>query len=194
VGIAAAGRRAESGAGLPLPWSAKETAAAFFAEREAYLKDHPIEVLPGVRELLAALRDLGVCVTCYGGRDRQYTFDTHLGQLSEYFDPEFPYIDVNDFRPGVKEIVRDIFGVRFDEAVFIDDINRMAEVARALGTGFIGVQAGVPHDFQRAEMLATGVRHLVDDIRQIDARLLARVDRELADGTLWAEPVALGHR
>jgi phosphoglycolate phosphatase-like HAD superfamily hydrolase len=168
-----------------LPWSAKETIAAFFAERDEYLKDHPIEVMPGTVELLALLRAAGVRVTCYGGRERRYTFDTHLGHLAGYFDPEIPYVDVNDFRPGTKEIVRDIFGLHFDEVVFVDDINRVAEVARALDTGFIGVPASMPHNFQRAEMEATGVHYLVDDVRQIDVDLLVKVDEELAAGTLW---------
>lgn len=170
-----------------LPWSAKQTIAQFFTERDTYLKAHPVEVQPGVPELLAGLRELGLRVTCYGGRDRRYTFDTHLGHLAAYFDPEIPYVDVNDFRPGVQEIVRDIFGLRFDEVVFVDDINRVAEVCKALGAGFVGLPASMPHNFQRAEMAETGVRYLVDDVRQIDAALLARVDRELTAGTLWAE-------
>jgi phosphoglycolate phosphatase-like HAD superfamily hydrolase len=169
-----------------LPWSARETIEAFFAEREEYLKDHPVQVLDGAAELLATLREAGVRVVCYGGRNREYTFDRYLGHLAEFFDPEVPYVDVNDFRPGTKEIVRDVFGYGFDEAVFVDDINRVAEVAKALGTGFIGVPASMPHNFQRAEMEAIGVRYLVDDIRQIDAALLEKVDEELAAGTLWA--------
>jgi phosphoglycolate phosphatase-like HAD superfamily hydrolase len=168
-----------------LPWSAKETIAAFFAEREEYLKDHPIEVMPGAEQLLATLRDTGVRVTCYGGRNREYTFDKYLGHLAEYFDAEIPYVDVNDFRPGVKEIVQDIFGHRFDEVLFVDDINRVAEVTKALGAGFVGVPADLPHNFQRAEMAATGVRYTVGDIREIDPALLEKVDAELAAGTLW---------
>jgi phosphoglycolate phosphatase-like HAD superfamily hydrolase len=174
-----------------LPWSAKETIAAFFAERDRYLEDHPIQVQPGVPELLETLRSLGGRVTCYGGRDRRYTFDTYLGHLSEYFDAEIPYVDVNDFRPGVKEIVRDIFGLRYDETVFVDDINRVAEVCKALGTGFIGVPASMPHNFQRAEMVETGVRHMVDDIRQINVALLTEVDRQLVAGAAWADQVEL---
>jgi beta-phosphoglucomutase-like phosphatase (HAD superfamily) len=168
-----------------LPWSAKETIAAFFAERDEYLKTHPVEVMPGAAELLATLREAGVRVTCYGGRNREYTFDRYLGHLSGFFDAEIPYVDVNDFRPGTKEIVRDVFGYRFDEAVFVDDINRVAEVTKALDTGFIGVPASMPHNFQRAEMARTGVRYMVDDIRQIDLALLEKVDKELAAGTLW---------
>ncbi|HEY3259077.1 MAG TPA: HAD family hydrolase [Pseudonocardiaceae bacterium] len=168
-----------------LPWSAKETIAAFFRERDEYLETHPVDVTPGAAELLATLREVGVRVTCYGGRNREYTFDKYLGHLADYFDPEVPYVDVNDFRPGSKEIARDIFGYRYDEVLFVDDINRVAEVTKALGAGFIGVPASMPHNFQRAEMAQTGVRYMVEDIRQIDVPLLEKVDDELAAGTLW---------
>jgi beta-phosphoglucomutase-like phosphatase (HAD superfamily) len=172
-----------------LPWSAKETIAAFFREREEYLKEHPIEVADGAAELLTTLREVGVRVVCYGGRNREYTFDKYLGHLAEFFDAEIPYVDVNDFRPGTKEIVRQ-FGYDFDQCLFIDDINRVAEVSERLGAGFIGVPASMPHNFQRAEMEETGVRYLVDDIRQIDVELLQKVDEELAAGTLWAKRTA----
>lgn len=169
-----------------LPWSAKQTIAEFLTERDAYLKTHPTELQPGVPELLATLRRLGVRVTCYGGRDRRTTFDAHLTHFAGYFDSGIPYVDVNDFRPGVQEIVRDIFNLRFDEVVFVDDINRVAEVCKALGAGFIGLPASMPHNFQRAEMAETGVRYTVDDLRQIDTELFTLVDLEMAAGTLWA--------
>lgn len=168
-----------------LPWSAKQTIAAFFAERDEYLKDHPVQVTDGAAGFLAMLRETGARVVCYGGRHREYTFDRYLGHLAEFFDAEIPYVDVNDFRPGVKEIVRDIFGYQYDEVLFIDDINRVAEVTKALGAGFIGVPASLPHNFQRAEMLATGVRFMADSIREIGPDLIAKVDGELAAGTLW---------
>jgi pyruvate,water dikinase len=168
-----------------LPWSAEETIAAFFRERDEYLTQHPVEVSSGAEQLLETLRRTGVRVTCYGGRNREYTFDRYLGHLAGYFDAQIPYVDVNDFRPGVKEIVRDIFGYEFDEVLFVDDINRVAEVAKALGSGFLGVPASLPHNAQREEMLRTGVRYLVDDIRDIDVPLLERIDEELAAGTLW---------
>ncbi|MBV2156641.1 HAD family hydrolase [Kitasatospora sp. SUK 42] len=170
-----------------LPWSARETIAAFFEEREAYLRKNPVQVTEGAEELLATLRETGARVVCYGGRTREYTFDKYLGHLAEYFDAEIPYVDVNDFRPGTKEIVRDIFRYEFDEVLFVDDINRVAEVTKALGAGFVGVPASLPHNFQRAEMEATGVRYSVDDIRGIDLELLEAVDEELAAGTLWSD-------
>ncbi|MGC5033610.1 hypothetical protein [Micromonospora sp. DT229] len=168
-----------------LPWSAKDTIAAFFQERDEYLKENPPALMEGAVSLLTTLGATGARITSYGGRTRDYTFDKLLAPVAEYFDSEIPYVDVNDFRPGVKEIVRDIFGYRFDEVLFIDDINRVAEVAKALGAGFVGVPASMPHNFQRAEMAQTGVRYAVDDIRQIDLTLLEKVDSELAAGTLW---------
>jgi beta-phosphoglucomutase-like phosphatase (HAD superfamily) len=169
-----------------LPWSARDTLTAFFQDREEYLKEHPIEVNANATALLTTLHEAGVRVVCYGGRTREYTFDRHLGHLRRYFDAAIPYVDVNDFRPGVKEIVQDTFGYEFDECVFVDDINRVAEVTRRLGAGFIGVPASLPHNFQRAEMVATGVRYMVDDIKQIDMELLRKIDQDLAAGTLWA--------
>src|SRR5829696_6072817 len=77
-----------------LPWSAKDTIAAFFRERDEYLKEHPVEVMPGAEQMLAALADTGARLTCYGGRDREYTFDTHLGHLAGYFDRDIPYVNV----------------------------------------------------------------------------------------------------
>ena len=92
---------------------------------------------------------------------------------------------MNPFRPGVKEIVTDIFGYRFDEVLFVDDINRVAETTKAFGAGFIGVPASMLHNHQRAQMTATGVRYQLDKIDAIDIPLLCEVDRHLAAGTLW---------
>ncbi|GAB2744542.1 HAD family hydrolase [Kitasatospora kifunensis] len=167
-----------------LPWSGKETIDAFFEERAEYLKENPVQVTEGAEQLLATLRETDVRVVCYGGRNREYSFDTFLGGLAEYFDKETPYVDVNDFRPGTKEIIKQ-FGYQPAEVLFVDDINRVAEVTKALGAGFLGVPASLPHNFQRQEMVETGVRYTVDDIRDINLDLLAKLDEELAAGTLW---------
>jgi beta-phosphoglucomutase-like phosphatase (HAD superfamily) len=168
-----------------LPYSANDTMVDFFAERDRYLEEHPVQVAPGALGLLQTLSSTGVRITSYGGRDRSYSFDRFLGHLVQHFDDETPYVDVNPFRPGVKEIVADIFGYRYDQVLFVDDINRVAEATKAFGAGFIGVPASMPHNFQREQMTETGVRHMVDKIDQIDLELLGQVDRELGDGTLW---------
>ncbi|MGI9100233.1 MAG: HAD family phosphatase [Solirubrobacteraceae bacterium] len=173
-----------------LPWSARKTIAAFFVEREAYLQDHPVEVSPDALGLLEMLKATGLQITSYGGRNREYSFDKFLGHLAEYFDPQTPYVDVNDFRPGVDEIVRDVFGYEHDQVLFIDDINRVAEVTKALGAGFIGVPASMPHNFQREQMAETGVRHTVDSIADIDDEMLHEIDVELAADIHWTAEVA----
>jgi hypothetical protein len=97
-------------------------------------------VADGAERLMKTLRASGAKTVSYGGRNKEYTFDTYLGHLSGYFDgPQ--YIDVNDFRPGTREIITEIYGYSADEVSFIDDINRVAEVTKALGAGFIGVPA-----------------------------------------------------
>lgn len=126
------------------------------------MKDHPVEVLPGIESTLALLNNTGSRITCYGGRNKEYSFDKHLKPYENYFDKNIPYIDINAFRPGMYEIIKEIFGLDFDEVVFIDDINRVAEVCKSLGAGFIGVPASMPHNYQREEMVATGVRYMVN--------------------------------
>ncbi|WP_225636973.1 HAD family phosphatase [Streptomyces solaniscabiei] len=168
-----------------LPCSAQEVMTEFFQERDRYLQEHPVEVTPGTEGLLELLRSTGVRVTSYGGRERSYSFDRFLGHLAGYFDAETPYVDVNPFRPGVKEIVTDVFGYRYDQVLFVDDINRVAEVTKALGAGFVGVPASMPHNFQRAQMAETGVRHTVGKLDEITLDVLRDVDRRLGDGTLW---------
>jgi phosphoglycolate phosphatase-like HAD superfamily hydrolase len=168
-----------------LPWSAKETIAAFFAEREQYLSDHPVEVAPTAEKFLALAASTGAKVISYGGRDRAYSFDRFLSPLAKYFDPDLPYIDVNDFRPGMKEIVRDIYKVNFNQTLFIDDINRVAEVSKALEAGFIGIPSKASHNFQRQQMEDTGAPYLVNEIGDIDSSLLQTVDEELRKNSHW---------
>lgn len=139
----------------------------------------------GVPEFLAALQEFDVRVVCYGGRIRQHTFDRYLAHLVEFFDPAVPYVSVNEHRPGVDWIVRDVIGCDFDEAVFIDDVSRVAEAARLHRTGFIGVPAGPAHGRQRHFLEEAGVRHVVGSVGEITPHLLSRVDEELIAGEHW---------
>jgi beta-phosphoglucomutase-like phosphatase (HAD superfamily) len=163
----------------------EETLAAIWAERERYLREHPIAVTAGAAEMLASLRGLGVRVLCYGGRTREHTFDTYLGGLVDLLDPEVPYVSINEHRPGVEHIVRDVIGCEFDQAVFIDDVSRVAQAARAYGVGFIGFPSSAAHQRQRRFMTELGVRHIVGSLAQVTPELLARVDSELAVSTHW---------
>ncbi|HCD2610926.1 TPA: hypothetical protein NBL05_004498, partial [Citrobacter koseri] len=87
--------------------------------------------------------------------------------------------------PGVYEIVKEKFNLNFDEVVFIDDINRVAEVCKALGTGFIGVPASMAHNYQREEMVRTGAKYMVNRFTDITDKLIHEVDEHLASSDLW---------
>ncbi|MDI3408229.1 HAD family hydrolase [Streptomyces cavernicola] len=154
----------------------------YFALREEYIREHPVHLLDGAAELLATLREFDVRTVCYGGLERAH-FDRHLGEFADYFDAP-GYVCTNDFRPGIREI-SELFGLRHDQALFIDDVARVAGTARELGTPFIGHPGESSHGYQRQLMEEAGVRHMVGTLRAIDAPLLRTVDAEAAAGTVW---------
>jgi phosphoglycolate phosphatase-like HAD superfamily hydrolase len=170
-------------AAMGVPGTPEEVVEAYFRERRAYLEDHPVRVMEDAGALLARLRATGARMVCYGGLGRSH-FDRHLGPYAEYFDGP-GYVCTDAFRPGVREITEDVFGLRADQALFIDDVARVAEVARELGAAFIGHPTTYEHSFQRQLMHRVGVRHLVDSLGQIDERLVRTVDDEAAEGRLW---------
>ncbi|MEU5629487.1 HAD family phosphatase [Streptomyces tendae] len=161
------------------PGSPQEVVEAYFREREEYLRDHPVRVLEGAGDLLARLRATGASLVCYGGLGRAH-FDRHLAPWAEYFDGP-GYVCTDAFRPGVREIAEDVFGLRCDQTLFIDDVARVAEAAQELGAAFIGHPTTYEHSFQRQAMREAGVRHVVDSLDAIDESLVRAVDRELAD-------------
>ncbi|MFE6288126.1 HAD family phosphatase [Streptomyces sp. NPDC057877] len=156
----------------------------FFREREAYVREHPVRVVAGAEALLGRLRSLGVKLVCYGGLRREH-FDRYLGHCAELFDGP-GYVCTDGFRPGVREIAEDVFGLECERALFIDDVARVAEAARERGAAFIGHPSSFEHSFQRELMAQAGVRHLVDSLEAIDERLLEVVDAEAAAGRLWS--------
>ena len=163
-----------------------ETLAAMVPERDKYLREHPIKQLEGAREFLLSLEKLGLRAVAYGGRAREHTFDEYLGDLTDLLDPELPYVSINEHRPGVDWIVREVVGCEFDEAVFIDDVSRVALAAREHGAGFIGFPSSEAHRRQRRFMADAGVRHLVGSLGEITPERLARIDSELATSKHWS--------
>ena len=113
-----------------------------------------------------------------------------LGELAAVFDR---YVCTNDFRPGVREITQDIYGLQPHQALFIDDVNFVAEHAKALGTPFIGIPSSEPWSWQKRDMLETGVTHIVESVRQIDLALLTQIDQEAGTGNLWSRVHDLQH-
>ncbi|MFK4071287.1 HAD family phosphatase [Streptomyces sp. NPDC029674] len=156
----------------------------YFAERDRYVADHPVRPNPGAEQLIRRVRDLGLRVVCYGGLSKPH-FDTHLGAWAHLFDGP-GYVCTDSFRPGIKEIAEDVFGLRLEEVLFVDDVARVAEAAKGLDVPFIGH----PCSFQRTFMEELATRHIVDSLDAIDEQLLRTVDAEAAAGTIWRAPVA----
>ncbi|MCG7388446.1 HAD family hydrolase [Pantoea sp. ACRSB] len=165
-----------------LPWSAQKTIDAFFNHHMKYIKAHPIEITPGAEDFLKILQEFNVRVTSYGGRTKEYIFDKYLSSLRRYFDNDKPYIDTNSIRPGVMEITRDIFKLNFDEVLFIDDINRLAEVAKFYKTAFIGTPVTT---YQKEQMLETGVRYIIPSVREFTSDMLISIDKEIVSNNHW---------
>ncbi|MEU3501476.1 HAD family phosphatase [Streptomyces hundungensis] len=178
---AVAGERMAEAVGATM--TGPEALAAYFEERAAYVQDHPVHLLDGAVELLHRLRGLGLSTVCYGGLDKSH-FDHFLGAYADLFDGP-GYVCTNDFRPGLKEITTEIFGLDHDQVVFIDDVARVAQAARSLNIAFIGHPSTFEHSHQRQLMREAGVRHLVDSLHAIDEPLLRTIDAEAAAGTSW---------
>ncbi|MEU7022162.1 HAD family phosphatase [Streptomyces sp. NPDC046203] len=172
-----AGGEMARAAGLDI--TGEEALEIYFAERARHVADHPVAPNPGAPELIERVRSLGVQVVCYGGLSKPH-FDTHLGAWAHLFDGP-GYVCTDSFRPGIKEIVMDVFDLGLDEALFVDDVARVAEAAKTLGVPFIGH----PSSFQGTFMKELEVRHIVDSLDAIDEELLRTLDAEAAAGTLW---------
>ncbi|MFF0206294.1 HAD family hydrolase [Streptomyces sp. NPDC005017] len=170
-------------AAMGVPGTPEEVVQEYFRERRAYLEQNPVRVTEGAGALLERLRATGAQLVCYGGLERDH-FERHLGAYADAFDEPL-YVCTDGFRPGVREIAEDVFGVRCDEALFIDDVARVAEVAQELGAAFIGHPTSYEHSFQRQLMRRAGVRHMVGSLDAVDERLVRAVDAEAAEGRLW---------
>ena len=176
----------ELAASVPLDMTGEQALAAYFGDREAYLRTHPVELMDGAVELLLRLRSLGLQTVCYGGLEADH-FERHLGQHSPLFDGP-RYVCTNDFRPGIGQITTGVFGLRHDQVLFVDDVARVAEAAADLNVPFVGLPSSFEYGFQRQLMCETGVLHLVDSLHRIDEELLRTLDTEAAAGTSWRRP------
>lgn len=165
-----------------LPWTSQETIDAFLAVQKEYSKVHPVEINPGAIEFLERMKSTGLRITSYGGSPKEVSFDPLLEPYEYLFDPETPYVNMGAFRPGMREIAGGAMKCNADEIIFIDDLNRVADVCRALGCGFIGMPGG---SYQRNQMLDSGVRYIVESFESINHELISIIDRNLAKHSMW---------
>ncbi len=160
-----------------------ELLTLYFREREKFEAEHETGPVEGLEGFLDLVDDLGLSLLCYGGLNEDY-FRKNLGPLASRFER---YVCTNDFRPGVKEIVRDITGREFREALFVDDVSGVARAAKEFGASFVGIPSSFSWGHQREEMVRAGVRYIFDSVADIDEETFLRLDAEASLGTHWGE-------
>jgi len=166
-----------------LQMSNDELIRTYFEERDEYLKKFENGPVPGLREFLERLKLAGLKIVCYGGLEKEH-FYKEMAEYTDFFDGE-KYICTNDIRPGIKEIVTDYYGLKYENVLFIDDVSRVAEEAKSKNVPFIGVPSDFKHGFQERDMRLAGVKYMVSSIRDIDYSLLEQIDEDAASGSLW---------
>lgn len=153
----------------------------FFERRKAYIAEHGSGLLAGVPEFMDMLKTMDARLVCYGGLDEKYIKED-MGPYIEYFEQ---YVCTNDFRPGLKEITKDVYNYEYNEVLFIDDVNTVAENARELNIPFIGVPSIEPWSWQKKDMIKTGVAYLVSSVKEIDRDMIMEIDDRAATNNFW---------
>lgn len=172
---------------LGLTLSPRDIIDDYFRLREQYLQHHEGGVIPGALNFLQRMAELPVQLICYGGlQEPQIHPDYAL--CRPYFSR---YVCTNDFRPGLREIVRDHAHLQFEQVLFIDDVNTVAEEAKRLGCPFIGVPARNAWGWQYLDMQLTGVRFLVDGVKDIGLPMLQQLDRDVRSSFIEVAHAAL---
>jgi phosphoglycolate phosphatase-like HAD superfamily hydrolase len=161
--------------------SAEELIHSYFEERDKYIRIHGCNVNEGVPELLELLANLNIRLVYYGGLSED-KITSNINKYKCYFER---YICTNNFRPGIKEITKDMYGLEYSQILFIDDVNFVAEVAKMNNVPFIGIPSNFPWGFQKQDMIKTNVKYLLNSIREINLELLERIDFESFMGTIW---------
>lgn len=164
--------------GFPEETTTKEIIDEYFKERKKFMQEDENPIISGVPEFLEMLKSLNVKLVCYGGLEEKM-IDLRFRPYFKYFDQ---YICTNSFRPGLKEITKEIYGLDFSEVLFIDDVNRVAEEAKKYQIPFIGVPPQHTWGFQEKEMKNTGVKYLVKSVKEITKDYLGKID---LDKAIW---------
>ncbi len=168
---------------LRLELSVDEIIELYREERNAYLHVNQIRQKEGLEHFLEMLNENGYRVIAYGGADREY-FLENTGNIRHYFAGE-GYIQTRDIRPGVKEIIRDIYRIGFHEALFIDETLAVAEAAKEHDVPFIGISNEHLFSFQRQEMELLGVKYFVHSLSDIDLPFITNIQRSTLLGNIW---------
>lgn len=161
--------------------STEDYLQTFFVMREEFMKNNKKGMREGVPKFIEMIASTGIKMISYGGLNEEYMRE-ELGEYANAFDQ---YVCTNDFRPGLREIVKDIYKLEFSEVLFIDDVNSVAKHAKELGTPFIGIPSKEPWSWQKKDMIKTGVRYIYDSLGDIDLSLLEKIDIEAGKQIIW---------
>lgn len=168
---------------LPEETSIKDFLSEYFEERKYFVNRDGNPIIPGVLDFLELMKSLEVKLVCYGGLEEDL-IDLRFKPYLKYFDK---YICTNSFRPGLKEIT-ELYGLRFSEVLFIDDVSQVAEEAKRYFIPFIGIPANHSWGFQKKEMKKIGVKYLVSSVKEITKEYLEKVD---SDNVIWERDSAM---
>ncbi|HMV81333.1 MAG TPA: hypothetical protein PL048_15155 [Leptospiraceae bacterium] len=155
----------------------------YFQERKRYLETESGGQVEGLEDFLHLCKEMNLPVICYGGLDKTH-FDEKMGNLAHFFEGE-KYISTDSFRPGIKEIVTEYYRFHYSEVIFIDDVNKVAEEAKKFDVPFIGIPSSFEYGFQKFDMKQTGVKFILNSIRDLTEDVLRNVDEENRLGRIW---------
>jgi len=163
---------------LELNISVTDMIDLYFKERANYLITHPNSPVEGIDRFLNLLKSLDLNLICYGGLP-----ETHFKEeLKDYLDYFERYICTNEFRPGIKEITLDYCNLNFNEILFIDDVNSVAEIAKKLNVPFIGIPST---NFQKNGMIETEVENIFSSIEEINSEIIHIIDIKASSFQFW---------
>ena len=133
---------------LPPAQANSRFAEALDAYQRAYINGQYVNVYDGVREGLAASRDMGLALACVTNKPHDFTQPllAQLG-LDAYFDLVYPGDAFPYRKPDPYPMLRvaEAFGVNPAEVVAIGDSENDARAARAAGMRVLAVPYGYNH-------------------------------------------------
>ncbi|GBF52038.1 haloacid dehalogenase domain protein hydrolase [Leptospira ryugenii] len=168
---------------LRLKESVDEIIAYYYKEREEFEKSYTPKVNPGVLEFLSLLQNKGIQCICYGGAPKEY-FSKHIGSLSSFLG-DSDYIQTKEFRPGVKELAFDRFGLQPKEALFIDEAALVGETCKQYGIPFIGISLPYHYSHQTAQMKLLGIKIIISSLVEINEAFFDTKLKCIDEETFW---------
>jgi phosphoglycolate phosphatase-like HAD superfamily hydrolase len=165
-----------------IDYSIQDLLKLFFHEREHFMEVNGNGVFEDAPVFIDLLSKQNSKLVCYGGLPCTH-FNIEMKQYKNNFDF---YVCTNNFRPGLKEITREIYNLDYSQVLFIDDVNTVAETAKTMNIPFIGCPTNSQWGFQKEEMARTGVKYMVDSVGEITQEILDSVDDDASKGLAWS--------